>query len=208
MLKEVEEYNEFLRQKFERTKTVEDLLKYVVSETLPPIADYDNAIKVIRENKVAYKNSTLLIIGAYLITEWTYDEENDLLNDLVEMQDCLSDQELAIMHYLIANHLCGRQSCRQLTAHQHLLQSMKYKGPFVNNRLLCAGFFSAHHSVEMMDRQMMREALENVVEIHDQKYLDSVTEVYFVEPQNFINEHILGTHISDSWYSILRGKLE
>ena len=117
---------------------------------MSPLEDHVNAVKIIRENKSRHKNSTLFIIGAYLVIDWTWDgAENDLLNDLTEMQDQLSEQELAIMHYLMAEQLTKGQRCPPDSAYQHLLKSMQYKGPFVNNRLL--NIFLMKSAVATMD---------------------------------------------------------
>ena len=72
-------YNEFLRQKFEKTKDIEVLLRYVISETLSPIGDYENAVKIVREYNDDYQNPILLFIGAYWLIWWYHEKENDCL---------------------------------------------------------------------------------------------------------------------------------
>ena len=41
-------YNEALRNEYEQTGNVEALEKYIISETLPPIEDFQNAVNIIR----------------------------------------------------------------------------------------------------------------------------------------------------------------
>ena len=184
-------YNDFLRKKFEQEGGIDVLLRYVVSETCPPIADYRNAIKLIRENKKNYRNSILLIIGADLISQWTQ-EENDLLDALNEMRDELSDKELAIMHYLNANHIYWRDSdyVDNPAYQDHIMHSMQYQGPFVENRLLLANYY--HRSKAPLNVEMLKEAIKNVVHVSYSEDFEKMSDEAFADPQMYINEFILG----------------
>ena len=198
-------YNAYLREKFEKDGGIEVLLRYILSETIPPIADFYNAIKIIRENKKIYKNSTLLIIGSHLISEWTVDD-NDLLDDLNKMRDELSEKELAIMHYLNANHIFSRSAdCTNNPEYQeNLMHSLKYRGPFVNNRLLLSNHY---RSKAPFNVQLFKEAIENIVHVSYQEDLKKMTTEAFAEPEAYINEFILGIEQSYVNYESLLEKV-
>lgn len=73
------EYNEILKNEYETRGDINTLIRYVISETLPPIAEYENAVKIIRKNYKTAFNTTLLIIGSYLLTE-CFSEKNEIID--------------------------------------------------------------------------------------------------------------------------------
>lgn len=100
------EYNSILHREYEKTRNIHVLEKYVVSETLSPIEDYGNAVRIIREN---YRNAVscrLLIIGAHIVSKWCFDDNhNDFLNLLNEMYPFLPAAEKGIISFLNAHHI-------------------------------------------------------------------------------------------------------
>ena len=101
---EIYAYNEYLRQEYERTHDISVLEKYIVSETVCPIEDFENAKKLIRAHYREQTNSTLLIIGAHLAQYWGVDH-NDFLDILNAMYDYLPTEEQAIISYLRAEEM-------------------------------------------------------------------------------------------------------
>lgn len=62
----VVEYNTKLREEYEKTHSLDVLERYVLSETLAPIEDHENAVRLIRESYEHAVSCNLLIIGAFL----------------------------------------------------------------------------------------------------------------------------------------------
>ena len=89
----VVELNRYLENKYATSRDIDTLMRYVISETLPPIEDFENAIKIIRNNYKVNINSTLLIIGSYLLSGWS-SEKNEMLNTLNEMYLFFSEKEM------------------------------------------------------------------------------------------------------------------
>ena len=58
-MKDIIEYNKFLAMEFQRTKKPDILEKYIISETLSPIEDYANAVRLIGKPYLAYKHRAL-----------------------------------------------------------------------------------------------------------------------------------------------------
>ena len=197
------EYNEFLRQEFEKNGDIETLRKYVLTEVLAPIYDQENAVRIIRKYKDTYQDPTLLIIGAYVLTEWLFDEiHNDFLDDLNQMRDRLTDRELAIMYYLNAYHMEGRREdgyyADRPEYRENLLRSVACKEPLVNNRMDLARI-----STEEERKRLYAEALSNVVKVDSLEEIMAMPHEAFAEPDQFINEFITGTHPNDTHYKHL-----
>lgn len=136
-MNEIYAYNEYLRQEYERTHDISVLEKYIVSETVCPIGDYENAKKLIRAHYREQTNSTLLIIGAHLAQYWGADH-NDFLDILNAMYDYLPAEEQAIISYLRAEEMLRDYDFdykNSAAYKQHLIDSVsKSDFPFVYNR--------------------------------------------------------------------------
>ena len=193
-------YNEFLRQKFEKTKDIEVLLRYVISETLSPIGDYENAVKIVREYKDDYQNPILLFIGAYWLIWWYHEKENDCLQDLNRLKDRMTEEELAITYYLNASHV--RATTSDYAEHpeyrENLLRSIECKVPFVNNRMDLAEISTGEER-----ERLYAEALNNVVKVNSMEEIMAMPWEAFAEPDKFISEFITGTHPNDTDYKHL-----
>jgi hypothetical protein len=200
----VNAYNKQIRQEYEKEQSIELLEKYVLSETLCPIEDFGNAVKIIRANYGHKISCRLLIIGAYLFSVWCLDEtHNELLAILNEMYPHLSAKEQAIVCYLNANHLRhrDRQNKKKKERERYLLQSLEYEGHFVYNRVMLAELYTGEKA-----KKMYREAVEHIVTVDSLEDIHKITIEQFVDPQFFIDEHILGIRISDSNYETLMQK--
>jgi len=199
----IDSYNKWLWQEYEKTQDIRLLEQYVVSETIPPISDFGNAVKIIRENYRYHTNSTLLIIGSYLTSEWIFGD-NELLEILNQMYSYLPEKEKAIVCYLNACQLRFKDEgyLSNPLYQKNLLESLKCKEAFVNNRVFLAELYEKEQS-----KKMFNEALTNIVKVYSYHDIERMTVEHFVEPQTFINEHILGTHISIVNHEILLNRI-
>lgn len=191
------EYNKLLRQNFEKTGDIKFLLRYVLTEGLDPICDYENMISIIRKYKDAYNNPTLLFIGSYWLSWWFHEKNNDCLNDLNNLKEYMTNEELAITYYLNAFHISctDRHYATNPDYRNNLLFSMHHEVPFVNNRMRLAEISFGNEK-----RQLYVEALRNVADVDNSMMIDPISEEIYAEPSEFIGEFITGITPSSAHY--------
>ena len=193
-------YNDMLRQEFELRKDIYSLTRFVLSETLTPICDYANAVELIRANFHRCTSGQLLIIGAFLISTWL-PQVNDFLQVLNVMHASFPEREQAIIHYLNAYHMFMHEDNYRHNPdyYSELVKSTSFKTKFVYNHYRLAEITSGQAA-----RNNVEEALQNVIKVYTYEELRGMTTDSLADPQEFINEHILGTHISQPNYELLQ----
>jgi hypothetical protein len=190
---EIEVYNKNIREEFEKKGGIDLLTKYVMSEIIPPVGDYFNAINIIRANYHLQISGELLIIGAYLTTQWTSDY-NDLLGILNLMYNSFPVKERSIVNYLNACEISMKDNkyYRNNSKYiEELKKSICFNTPFVYNH-----YKLAEVSTRIKARKYYTDALNNVIKINSEIDINNTPFTYFLEPCNFINENILGTHLT------------
>ncbi len=188
----VVELNRYLENKYATSRDIDTLMSYVISETLPPIEDFENAIKIIRNNYKVNINSTLLIIGSYLLSGWS-SEKNEMLNTLNEMYLFLSEKEKAVTSFLNAYHIRfhDRNYKRSDKYKMYLTESVKINTPFVFNRVWLSEIVSPK-----LSKVLKAEAINNIEKVYSLADIKKTSVTDWISPDYFINEKILGTHIS------------
>lgn len=201
------EYHAMLRRAYEETGDVSALEKYVVSETLPPIEDYDHAVQMIREN---YRNAVscrLLMIGAHIVSTWCFDsEQNDFLNVLNEMYPFFPAAEKGIVSFLNAHHIRSRdlEHYRKHPEYEALLlRSITENEACVMSRVYLAEFYS--RCAKGKARKMRNAAASHTIKVYSMEELAQMTGESLASAEAYINEHILGTHISCVNYELRFG---
>ena len=200
MKQDIFSYNQQLSQAFSHSPTPELFAKYIVSETIPPIADYQTAVQLVIDNYPRYTNTHALIIGAFLSSEWC-EGNNQLLEILNQNFADLSIEERAITCFLNANHLRMRdKNYRENPAYiENLIKSTEPTVPFVfNYRELAKWETDKNKAQELLDL-----AKKNIIKVYTHKEIEALTLEQLVSPQFFIREHILGTHLSYVVYESL-----
>lgn len=192
-------YNEVCAARFAETQRVEALEAYVMSEILPPIGDYANAVQLILNHYTEDIRTQLLIVGAYLASNWT-SGPNRLLEYLQIRYRTLPAREKSIFWFLKAHHLRStNRSYKMDSAYMtYLKRSVSYTGKFVNNRLYLEEAVS-----EEEGKKLHEEALKNICKVYSQGEIDAMTVEQLAKPEMFINEYVLGTHIPYVCYKLL-----
>lgn len=193
------ELNRKLQKEYNTNQQINTLLRYVLSEMLPPIEDYENVIRIIRDNYRFNVNSTLLMIGSYTLSEWSQ-EENEMLHMLNSMSAFLTNKERAITSFLNAHYIRFRDKnyMNNKLYRNYLLESVNIDVPFVFNRLWLAEISSVEIS-----KKLKEEALNCVMKVSSSKDINELNVQDFVEPEFFLNEKILGTHISEQVFDYI-----
>lgn len=198
----MEELNKQLKTEYERYGGLESLTKYILSETVAPIEDYENVVTIIRENYNRHVSVELLIVGAYSSLFWT-NSSNEMLEVLNLMSPFLPDKEKGIIHYLNAYKLrmidCDYSS--QQEYYEELYASLLSDVPFVNNRLKIAELLTGSDA-----QKYYAEAIDNVQEIFSEDKVSNISSECFLSIQSFIDEFILGTHVTRERYDEMVAK--
>lgn len=195
---DMEMLNKKLQKEFNENKNYYTLERYVMSELLNPIEDYINAIDIIKENSNLNEGLNLYYIAAYLCAEWMPDS-NDFLEQLNSMIDTVYDKDKAIIYYLNAYRIaCSAENWRECENYRYnLLKSVEYSknSNFVNNR-----FDLANISEGKEAQNYLKEAIANVKKVETKETLNNKTINYWLSSQRFVEEFILGTHLSKEVY--------
>lgn len=198
IMNNVVECNTKLREEYEKTHSIDVLERYVLSETLAPIEDYENAVRLIRESYEHAVSCNLMIIGAFLCSEWCFgDTDNDPLHILNEMYPQLSPQKKGIVSFLNAHEIYFRDQSHYRTNPQYerlLRQSIDENPHCVRSRAYLAELCS--ESSRATARALYEDAIAHILEVLSAEKLKKMRIEDFLQPKAFIQEHILGTHIS------------
>lgn len=197
------EYNKIIKVNYEKIGGIDLLTKYVMSEILAPIEDFENAINIIRDNYYLYTSGQLLIIGSYLSIKWTV-SRNELLEILNLMYDYLPKREKAIVNYLNALKIyTNNKNYAKSEQYRHeLTKSIQLNTPFVFNRCELAEIVNRNEA-----QKYYKDALNYVEVVSSEQDIHEMSFEHFLDPQLFINEHILGTHLSYVNYEVIKDKV-
>ena len=190
MKTDIEEFNEKIKEEYEKTKNPKALEKYIMSETLAPIEDYENVAKLVYENYENLPDNKLLFVGAHSSSFWCPDKINYPLSILTKKYESLTKNEKALTSFLKAYHIrmSDRNNYQKNAEYKReLLVSLEYDGKFVNNRL-----FLAELDKKLDDKSVCEDILSNISEIVTVDDINKLTMEDFLNPQYFIDEFILG----------------
>lgn len=201
---DIERLNKQLQREFNEERNYRTLERYVMSELLTPIEDYINAIDIIKRNSNLIEGIDLYYVAAYLCAEWI-SGANEFLERLNSIIHMVEDKDKAIIYYLNAHAIsCSEENWRKCDKYRdNLVKSIDYSTnyKFVNNRLGLSAI-----SVGEEERNYLKEAIANVEKIETKETLMSKTIDYWLSSQRFIDEFILGTHLSQEVYIHKFGK--
>lgn len=189
--------NERFAEEFKKNKSADTLTKYVMSELLCPIEDFPNAIKLIKENFFGLASLKLVVIGAYLSVRWADSWDRQLLDILNIMYNYLEPEYKAIVSYINALNVIfvSKKKCIS-----YLEESISYNTVFIKNRILYMETVSNKKS-----QQFLSGILNNVIQVVTED--DDISLDFLLEPQNYIDEYILGIRLSESDYQDLKEKV-
>lgn len=195
---DIELLNEKLQKEFNEDKNCLTLERYVMSELLSPIEDYFNAIDLIRGNSKLIEGLNLYYIAAYLSAELLL-ESNEFLERLNNIINMVNNKDKAIIYYLNAYSMSCTMNCLDKNKNYrcNLLKSIEFSknNNFVNNRFDFAKILEGKEA-----NNYLKDAFLNVEIVETKETLNSKTINYWLSSQRFVNEFILGTHLSQETY--------
>lgn len=196
--------NKTLQMEFYKTKAHDIFEQYVMSELLSPIEDYINAMDLVEKYDDLCKGLNLHYIACYLSSTWV-GEKNVFLDRLNEVVDMANNEDKAIIYYLNAYHIFNLNDYSNLRSKymENILRSIEYSKDicFVNNRLDYANICPREEA-----HIFLREAKNNVQQIETKETLETKGIEYWLSSRRYVNEFILGTHLSlESYLYKFRG---
>lgn len=60
-------------------KTIDEILNDAILETLPPVADYNNAIKILKDNYENHPDYRIAVLASFLSSTWQNFKPNEFL---------------------------------------------------------------------------------------------------------------------------------
>lgn len=173
--------------------TTENLERYVLSELLSPIEDYENAQRIIHEYIDTYASTDLLIVGASISNFWPiFDLDNVFLDRLISMYHKCERKQQAIINFLIANHIKRSDADYKENAEykRNLLISIELSSDFAfaNNLIYLADLEKTWD-----DDRVCKEIISNINEFFTEESLHNVPLSYFTDISHYIDEFVLGT---------------
>lgn len=183
-------YNQYLSEQFQKTKDVHVLERFVLSELCAPIADFPNAIQIIRQNYKEVTSYRLLVIGAHIQPGWD-DKQNEFLDILDAMCPFLCSQQQSVIWWLHALDTRIRD--------EHYKTNEKYR-EFLTKSVQCdsSSVFNLLEYINIFSHCgfTRKDVLNNVQKVYSHEELKSLNLCFFTDPEEYIAEHLLGTRIS------------
>lgn len=204
--RKVEETNERLRIEYEKNHDQKVFEQYFMSELLPPIEDFTNAIRLLRANFCYGVNTDLLIVGAENIYYWTH-EENDFLKILNVLYPHLSEEQKAIVCYQNAEDFaCRNENYQDDPRYEAFLrQSIAFDVPFVYNRRALARICKDPTEAKTLYREAISQVRQAIA--RDEELPWSLQEED-LHPRGYIENLILGVSISKSFVEDMKKEME
>ena len=199
-LTDLEALNQRLQQQLAEAPCTKTLEQYVLSELLSPIEDYSHAVEVICQY-LPLASERLLLVGAEAEYFWPSGGRR-CLEQLTQRFDQLSPQAQAIVCYLKGMWLSqdesfrGRAQCRWW-----LRRSVSYPVQFVYNRLHLARQLTGSRQ-----KKLYIDALRNVACVIYPSAHHPLT--FYLNPDEYIQEFLLGTHLPATLYQSYREEAE
>ena len=178
---------------FFTNKTIENLEKYVLSEIHPPISDYSNAVKIIRDENRFFSSIQLIILESYFCYTQLYCK-SQLFPFLEEAFSTLTKEEKAIFYYLKALSFFEKKQSSKSMIKEALDKSISYKVPFVSNFLYRAEL----EENETKKDDFLSKGYENVRRIYTVDECKTVLDEKFLfDIKNYIDSEIKSINLTD-----------
>lgn len=181
--------NNALCEEYHRTHDEQVFRKYVMSELLAPIEDYENALSLIKSQYPILPDYELLFIGAYIAIQFS-SGKNEILSILNEVCNSLPKEQQAIVLYLNALQL-ERDDVKYKQSSQY--RDYLYKSCELCNRYVYPYYKLAkisHDGEQQMFYALAKKNIEHSYTVDEIKRLDIE---HFLNPSQYIKEFITGT---------------
>ena len=192
--KELYRYQRQLVTNYIDTNDENIILQIAILLTLPPVADYLEAIKLLKRVSLSTNNISAFILGAYFMSEYISDEENYFITILVDsLESIKNNKDKSIAYYLI-----GKDLKKKNRGEESLIwfeKSIEYGPEYVNNYLELSELSSYKDKQQLIDT-----AKANVRCVLSEKAASEMTVEEICSFDNFVDEFILGIKLTEPVY--------
>lgn len=189
-----------LIEKYLNTNDENIIIQIAILISLSPIADYIEAINILKKLSLVTDNINVYILGSYLIDEYVFDEENYFLDFLINSLNCaISKKNKGIVYYLIGKHL--KKVSQKEKAVYYFKKSIECDSKCVNSCL------ELSRLLPECEQKYSDMAKSNVECILSKNFLSKQTLEYFTSFDNFVEEFILGIKLPEPIYEIYFGNI-
>lgn len=187
-------YQQHLIKNYVDTNDENIILQIAILLSLPPIADYPEAIKILKKLSLSTGNLNVLILGAYFMSEYVFDEENCFVSALLgSLEGIENSKDKSIACYLIGKDLKKKNHKEESLI--WFKRSIEYGSEYVNNYLELAELLPPQDRQKFVDI-----AKSNVKCVLSEKAITKMTIEDFCSFDNFVDEFILGVKLTEPVY--------
>ena len=179
----------------------EVLLKISILITLPPIADYGEAIKLLKAGYQDTNNMKFVIIGSYLSSTWEPYKNNTFVDFLNLLLCKVSDDEKAIVYYLKAYDILRHN---EAATDCHEYENLLKKSIQLSDKNVYPYYYLAQISEKEKSKELLRKALSNVKKVYSEEECKEVKISNLLSYRSFLDEHILGVTLSQPNFEMLQ----
>lgn len=181
-------------------ESADDVIRYALLETIPPIADYSLAISILKEHFLKYNDFRMAVIVSFLMSTWESYKENDFISIINSFLDGATDEHKCIINYLKAYDIFMRnESVNKREEYITLLkQSINENVGFVYNY-----YRLAQVSGKEKAKELTSKALDNVGKVNSVEECKNMSITDLISYECFLKEDILGTTLSQPNYDTI-----
>ena len=191
---ELFQYQKELIDSYANKPLADTLVRLALLQTLTPINDTKEAINILRKHGISFDDFSLLVIGSYLMSTWSFGQKNVFLEKILEFEG-LSDNELSIVKLLAAYDMIY-QNNNNINAAMCLLEESIKLCPRNPRAFLLLGYITKEQKYVVLAKKSVD------VILCDGK-IKKLCISDLVDPEFFINEHVKGLYMSEFTYNAL-----
>lgn len=184
----MEETIDLYKKRYLEDPCYENYSHLVMANLLSPYEDYVTAIELVEQTYSRYSDKTLVFVAASLAIDW-HVEASKWIGIINAFLVDANDKEKAIIYYLNANYIETTLGRKVPEYRKNLEKSIDYSTEtyFYNNYRDLANISSGAEK-----EKWRKNAEKNVFAKLNHKQIQELKEDYFLDPNMWVNEHILG----------------
>ncbi|MDO5521162.1 MAG: hypothetical protein Q4G58_11780 [bacterium] len=199
LIKEYQSKELYLIQKkilsrLEKQILADDIIELALLQTMSPIEDYENAMKVLEFFKNKVSDIRICIIGAYFSCMWDYNQEYSFIEDLKRNIEYYDGKVQSIIYYIFAWSEYVRDGERN-TIIDYLTKSISLYDQYVSNLLLFSEYLPREEKKQCLCK--IKKNIEKIqTEVEIQEYNDEI----FINPEYFWKTQIEQVWVDEYFY--------
>lgn len=191
--KDFELLNTKFKDAFYKNKTLSNLERYILSEVYVPISDFQNAVKIIREEEISFSSKKLMLLESYFCFTQLF-SESQMFPILEIAFTTMTNEEKAIFYYLKALSFCLEKNEFRHEIIEALDNSISFNVPFVSNYLYRAEL----EEDRKLKKDFLAKGYDKIRTIFTENDCNTILdEDYFFDINNYIDSEIKSIDLTD-----------